>query len=172
MYFLFLLLAAMFLSNPVIAVITLLGALLARKSLQIKAKSFSEVIFYWLLLILIALTNPLFSHNGATVLFFLNRAPITLEALVYGVVLGVTVIGVLFWCQCYSRVFTSDKSLYLFGRVIPKLSLVLTMAIRFLPLLKRQAEKVSMAQKAMGLYSSEGFADRVRAHFRIMTAVR
>lgn len=87
--------------------------------------------------LLVAVTNPLFSHNGVTPLFYLNGNPVTLEAFVYGAAIAVMVVGVMLWCRCYSAVMTSDKFLYLFGRAIPKLALVLSMALRFIPMFKR-----------------------------------
>lgn len=79
--------------------------------------------FYVPLFLMVAVTNPLFSHNGVTPLFFLNGNPVTLEAFIYGIAIAVMVIAIIMWCKCCSEVMTSDKLLYLFGRVIPKLSL-------------------------------------------------
>ena len=45
----------------------------------------SDMGFYLPLFLLVAVTNPLFSHNGVTPLFFMNGNPVTLEAVVYGV---------------------------------------------------------------------------------------
>lgn len=80
----------------------------------------SDMGFYLPLFLLVAVTNPLFSHNGVTPLFFMNGNPVTLEAVVYGVFISVMVVGVLFWCKCYNEIMTEDKFLYLFGRIIPK----------------------------------------------------
>ena len=113
----------------------------------------------------------MFSHNGVTPLFFLNGNPVTLEAFIYGAAIAVTVIGVMLWCKCYSAIMTSDKFLYLFGKAIPKLSLILSMALRFIPLFKRQMKRVSRAQKAMGLYSSKSYTDRIKSTLRVFTAM-
>ena len=120
---------------------------------------------------MVAVTNPLFSHNGVTPLFFLNGNPVTLEAFIYGAAIAVTVIGVMLWCKCYGAIMTSDKFLYLFGKAIPKLSLILSMALRFIPLFKRQMKRVSRAQKAMGLYSSKSYTDRIKSALRVFTAM-
>lgn len=42
------------------------------------------IAFYVSMFLLVAVTNPLFSHNGVTPLFYLNGNPVTLEAFVYG----------------------------------------------------------------------------------------
>ena len=83
------------------------------------------------------------------------------------VAIAVMVVGVMLWCACYSAVMTSDKFLCLFGRVIPKLALVLSMALRFIPMFKRQMHKVNRAQKAMGLYGSKSLVDKGRSALRV-----
>ncbi len=66
---------------------------------------------------------------------------------------------------------TSEKLLYLFGRVIPKLSLVLSMALRYVPLLRRQAKKLERAQQALGLYASERYFDRLRSKLAVYSGL-
>ena len=170
-YFLSVLLVAMFVSNPVLQTEALAGGILFCIMIRRKRETVGNLGFYVPLFLMIAITNPLFSHNGVTPLFFLNGNPVTLEAFVYGIAIAVMLIGVILWCKCYSEIMTSDKFLYLFGKVIPKLSLVLSMALRFIPMFKRQMHRVSRAQKAMGLYSSKSFTDKIRSHMRVFMAM-
>ena len=51
---------------------------------------------------------------------------------------------------------TSDKFVYLFGRLIPALSLVLSMALRFVPKFQAQFHVVSEAQRCIGRDVSDG----------------
>ena len=60
------------------------------------------------------------------------------------------------WFGCYSAVMTSDKFVYLFGRVIPALSLVLSMTLRFVPKFRAQFRVVSEAQQYMGRDTASG----------------
>ena len=170
-YFLSVLAVAMFVTNPILQIIALWGGSLFSLMLMKKSKILSNYGFYIALFIMVSLTNPLFSHNGVTPLFFLNGNPVTLEAVIYGIFIGVTVIAVMLWCRCYSEIMTSDKFIYLFGKAIPKLSLVLSMALRFIPLFKRQMKRVSRAQKAMGLYSSKSYSDRLKCAIRVFHAM-
>ena len=160
-YFLSVISVEMFAVNPVFQLSALLGGILFCCMLSKRSETAGNIGFYIPMFLLVAITNPLFSHNGVTPLFFLNGNPVTLEAFVYGAAIAVTVIGVMLWCKCFSKIMTSDKLLYLFGKVIPKLSLVLSMALRFIPLLLRRRRKVSEAQKAMGMYSGKSFTDRL-----------
>lgn len=99
-----------------------------------------------------AVINPLLNHYGVTPLFYIESSGnwVTLEALVYGVVLGCVMFIVIQWFSCYNKVMTSDKFIYLFGRVIPALSLILSMALRFVPHFGAQLKIIRSGQKCSG----------------------
>ncbi len=104
-----------------------------------------------------AVLNPLFSHQGITILtYFPSGNPLTLESLLYGLSAGGLLAAVLIWFSCYHVVMTSDKFLYLFGRVIPALSLVLSMTLGFVPKVSRQLRAVTQAQRSLGRDLSQG----------------
>lgn len=135
----------MFSRNIVIALISLLSAVLFALSLKV----LKNVLFYSLIFILTALTNPIFSHNGVTELFFLNGNPVTLEALVYGIYLGAVITSVLIWFMCYNTVITSDKFLCLFGALIPKAALIISMALRLIPQFIRNDSEIVGIQNSI-----------------------
>ena len=98
-----------------------------------------------------------YSHFGMTVLcqnFVGNN--MTLESLVYGGVLGVTVAGVCIWFSCVFSVFTTDKVVYLFGKVSPRLNLFLAILLRMVPRIKREAKRINMAQQGIGRGVNQG----------------
>ena len=74
----------------------------------------------------------------------------------YGVAAAVMLASVVLWFSSYNEVMTSDKFVYLFGRVIPALSLVLSMALRFIPKFKAQMQVVSEAQACIGRDTKNG----------------
>ena len=111
--------------------------------------------------LLTAVINPAFSHQGVTVLlYFPSGNPLTLESLLYGLSAGSMLATVLLWFLNFNRVITSDKFIYLFGRIIPAMSLVLSMTLRFIPKFKAQLGAVVDAQKTIGRDLSEGSAWR------------
>ena len=66
--------------------------------------------------LLAAAANPLFSHAGATMLFYLKDGnPVTLESIVYGLASGLMLAGVISWFSVFHEVMTSDKFMFLFG---------------------------------------------------------
>ena len=65
---------------------------------------------------------------------------------------------------------TSDKFLYLFGRVIPALSLVLSMALRFVPRFRAQLRRISDGQRCLGRDPGSGnVLERARHGLRILS---
>ena len=101
--------------------------------------------------IAIALINPLLNTNGPTVLFtYFGDRPYTLEALYYGMALGAMFVSIILWFASYNAVMTSDKFIYLFGRLIPAVSLVLTMVLRLVPNYQRKIHQIAGARKCIG----------------------
>ena len=108
-------------------------------------------------LLFAALINPAFNHEGVTIIAYLPSGnPLTLESVVYGVAAAVMIVSVICWFSCYTEVMTSDKFIYLFGRVIPSLSLILSMTLRFVPRFSAQLKTVANAQRCMGRDISNG----------------
>ena len=101
------------------------------------------------------LINMFVSHEGKTVLFTLLGSDITMESTLYGLSSAVMLMTVILWFRAFSVVITTDKFLYLFGRIVPALSLVVSMTLRFVPLFARRVQQVREAQRTLG-YREEG----------------
>ena len=143
----------MFSQNPILLAVGFVGALsyaLARN----ERPSARMHVFCALLFLLLALINPLLSHNGKTVLFVVNDSPITLEATVYGAVSAGILVAVLYLFDSLTRILTRDKLLYVFGSLSPKLALILSMGLRYVALLRDRAGKITESQRALGLYKA------------------
>ena len=97
-----------------------------------------------------AMLNPLFSHEGVTHLFDLwNGKPVTLESICFGISSAVLMGATILWFNCCSVVFTTDKIIYLFGRAIPSLSLLISMTLRFIPRFKEYLQNTIQVQASM-----------------------
>lgn len=157
-YFVIVLVIGMFMNHPVILGISFVSAAVysiillgLRKSLKM------NLIFSLPVMIITMLINPMFNHYGVTILFYLrNGNPMTLESMVYGVVMAVTLVSVIIWFSCYTKIMTSDKFIYLFGRIIPGLSLIFSMVLRFVPKFTAQIKVISNGQKCVGRDLSNG----------------
>ena len=127
----------------------------------VQAEGKSAVLFClkWCLpaMLLAAFLNPAFSHGGVTILlYFPTGNPLTLESVLYGLSAGTMIATVMLWFLSFNRVVTSDKFIYLFGRVIPAMSLVLSMTLRFIPKFRAQMDTAAEAQRSIGRDISEG----------------
>lgn len=83
--------------------------------------------------VMLSVMNPFFNTGGDRVIFTYFNRVYTWEALFYGMVLAAMMVSVLLWFANYNAVMTSDKFLYLFGKLIPSVSLILTMVLRLVP---------------------------------------
>lgn len=152
-YFAVVFLFTMFNQHPVFLLISYIAAVMYAFLLNGWKKTLKQNFLITLPgLLIVALLNPLFNHYGVTMLYYVEASGnwITLEALVYGLVLGAVMFIVIQWFSCYNCVMTTDKFVYLFGRIIPALSLVLSMALRFVPRFTTQLRVIRNGQKAMG----------------------
>lgn len=159
---------SMFCMHPAVTALSLGGALLLY-FLRNGLRDGRSHLYFLLLFVLLALLNPLTSHSGVTVLFVMNDNPITLESLIFGIFAASSMTAVLYWFRSFSQIMTRDRLLHVFGRLSPKLALVLSMALRFTALLSAQAKKIAQAQKALGLYKEDTLPDRVRGGLRIFS---
>ncbi len=143
--------------HPLAQVISLICACIYVISIESK-KSVLFIFKYCLpMVILTTFINPAFNHEGTTILlYFSNGNPLTFESILYGISAGSMLVTVLLWFSSFNRVMTSDKFIYLFGKLIPALSLVLSMSLRFVPKFKSQMATVTEAQRSIGRDVSSG----------------
>ena len=157
LYFVLVIGFSMMLNHPVAQGISFICA--CAYAVQIEGKKAVLFTLKWCLpiMLLTAFMNPAFSHEGVTILlYFPTGNPLTLESILYGLSSGVMLATVMLWFVNFNRVITSDKFIYLFGRIIPALSLVLSMTLRFIPKFKAQMNMVVDAQRSIGRDISEG----------------
>ncbi len=149
-FFMFAMLITMFYPHPRITAFTFLSALMLL--IYIKGRRGLKILF-WILpfIAFIAILNPLISHQGLTVLFFIGSTPITLEALIYGLVSGGMFASVMLLFSCMNVYMTTDKFVYIFGGTAPSISLVIAMTLRFVPRFRERFQKIHSAQRAMGI---------------------
>ena len=140
----------MFIQQPVYLLISMISGCAYLLYLQGKKGFFRQVGYLVPILVMMAVMNPMFNHEGITVLWYLpNDNPITLEAICFGLASAVMMGASIVWFNCCNTVFTSDKIIYLFGRVIPALSLMISMTLRFVPRFKNFLQSVMRTQQAM-----------------------
>ena len=158
----------MFSMDPILVATSLLSAAGLSLTLPRGGRSIS---FAATVVCVSALVNLLVSHNGSTVLFFFGDDRITLEAFLYGLAMGSAMGAVMLWFMSFSRIMTSDKLLYILGRLSPKLSLILSMGLRYTALLSVKAREIKQAGEGMGLSGDRSLMDRARGGLRVFSAL-
>jgi len=103
------------------------------------------------LAILVAVVNPFVIHEGLTVFWRFGDVPpfgqidLTVEALVYGVLLGARVVAVALCCALFVAAVDPDETLQLFRRLSFRSALTAALAARLMPVLARDARRMADA---------------------------
>ncbi len=146
-----------FFMHPLCLLISLTAAFTYSVILKGPVQVKKNLLYMLPMFVIMALMNPAFNHQGITILTYLPSGnPLTLESILYGLCTAVMIVEVICHFYCYNEVMTSDKFIYLFGKIIPSLSLILSMTLRFVPKFTNQLKIVVNAQKCMGRDISEG----------------
>lgn len=151
----------MFIMQPVYLIISLACACAYLFYLKGRKGMARQVGYLLPILLAMAVINPLFNHEGLTILWYLhNDNPVTLEAIIYGLASATMMGASIVWFNCCNEVFTSDKIIYLFGRIIPAMSLLISMTLRFVPRFKNFLQNVLRVQQS--LHKPENMKERLQ----------
>lgn len=158
---------SMFFMHPICLAVSLFCAVCYHVRLNGRKSLWFQLRYVLPLMLVTAVINPAFNHQGSVILCYLPTGnPLTLESILYGIAAAVMLVSILLWFSCYTAVMTSDKFVYLFGRIIPAMSLVLSMTLRFVPKYKAQFESVKEAQAGIGRDTATGsLRSRLRCGF-------
>ena len=155
-FFIFVVLVTMIVRHPVLGAASFTGSLFYLIYLKGKKALLFLLKFVLPVMILTMIINPAFNHRGVTPLFYVNDNPVTLESMIYGLYAAFIFGAVMMWFSAYNEIMTTDKFVYAFGRLLPALSLVLSMALRFIPRFSRHIRTVSSARRCLGMSPEEG----------------
>lgn len=106
-----------------------------RKALRL----FAGAVLFGCVLLLI---NPLINSEGVHILFYLGERPVTLESVLYGVHNLLLVAALLLVFPSFNLLLDSERILFLFSGILRASALILSMAMRFIPLLTRRAREL------------------------------
>ena len=122
--------------------------------------------------LLAAVVNPAFNHAGVTIIMYLPGGnPLTLESILYGLAASGMLLAALLWFSCVTAVLTTDKFVYLFGRIAPALGLVLSMTVRFVPRFAARFREARAARRCLAPAGQEGLIARLRDLAAVLSAM-
>jgi energy-coupling factor transport system permease protein len=152
-YCLALAVAALVVSNPVALGAVAVAVLAAGVCAGVGRELWRAALLGLPLAATIALINALVSRDGLTVIVRLGDLPIlghtdvTLEATVYGAILGLRALTVILCGVLYTTAVDPDQVLRLFRRVSFRSALTATLATRMVPVLIRDSHRLADAQR-------------------------
>ena len=140
-YFIMVLFAFIF-SDPYF-VVTFLALILVLISLQGVSSELKNILkFYIPLSILILILNPLLNRTGAHKIYLWSNFFVTYEAIAYGVLMTLALLIVILVFSSYNRSVSYQEMLYIFSKKLPIISMIIVMALRFIPLINSRAIEV------------------------------
>ena len=143
--------------HPIALCISLASGFTYSVMLKGKKAIKTNLIYMLPMLLMMALINSAFNHEGVTIIEYLPSGnPLTLESIIYGICAATMIVSVICHFSCYNEIMTSDKFIYLFGKIIPAMSLIISMTLRFVPKFASQLKVVTNAQRCMGRDVSNG----------------
>lgn len=95
--------------------------------------------------------NPIFNQSGATIICYLGKRKITLEAVMYGMVAVEMIFAMILVFRVFHLIMDSEKVMCMLSRGFPMGALLFTMTLRFVPMYKAQLVKMQTAQKGIGI---------------------
>lgn len=136
----------MFSLQPVLIVLSLIGALAYNACLRGPVAVLQGLRWQLPILIIIAVLNPLFSASGSTELFRLGLRAVYLESACYGLFMGAMLVASMLWLQAGASLLSFDKVMALFGNAAPTIALMISMSMRLIPRFLRKGRLVGAVQ--------------------------
>ena len=142
---------ALMFNNPVYVVsilvtVIILGLMYEQPKLIIKSLK-----FYLIVSVFIVLINVISIRRGRNVLFYVFEKEVTLEALLYGIIMAISLMSVFLIFTSFNKIITQDRFLFVFSKVSKRLAFILMMAIRWIPVLNKTAMDINMIQITKGV---------------------
>ncbi|QEK11387.1 energy-coupling factor transporter transmembrane protein EcfT [Crassaminicella thermophila] len=144
----------------------LLGLFFAVAGVIITSGNFSEWKIYLkftvVMIIVILIVNAIFVHAGSTVLIsgprlpVLGKVQITMEALAFGIGMGIRLLVITSIFCLYTYAVHPDKVMKIFSRWGNKSILIITLATRLFPLMVRDYQRITEVQRCRGVKFDTG----------------
>ena len=161
LYYFIMVLFAFIFSDPyfVVTFLVLLLVLIALQGVSHELKNIMRLFIP--LSILIMILNPLLNRTGAHKIYLWSGFFITYEAIAYGILMSLALLIVILVFSSYNRSVSYQEMLYIFSKKLPIISMIIVMALRFIPLINSRAIEVQKLNnlKNNGIEMDVGDAD-------------
>ena len=142
LYYFIMVLFAFIFSDPyfVVTFLVLLLILIALQGVSHELKNIMKLFIP--LSVLIMILNPLLNRTGAHKIYLWSGFFITYEAIAYGILMSLALLIVILVFSSYNRSVSYQEMLYIFSKKLPIISMIIVMALRFIPLINSRAIEV------------------------------
>lgn len=143
LYYIVLMLFAFLFNNPyyLLSFLTCIIVLVVLQGINDEFKDTIKIFIPMALLIIVL--NPLTTKVGSTRLYIWGNQFITLEAVTYGILMSISFFIILLLFASYNRAVSYQEMLYVFSKRFPNISMIIVMALRFIPLLSYRLTEVN-----------------------------
>ena len=155
-YFIVSIVAVMMINNPLFSATSLIVAILNTKLFVATSTLLKTLKGAGILIFIMLMINIFFNSNGTTVFIVLLGHSITLEVIVYSLVMGLMLLNILQLSLLFNETMNGAKFLYVLSKIAPKTGLVTMLALRYVPLLKIHLQQITTVQKLKGYSVTEG----------------
>lgn len=149
LYFVSLFLVNASFTSPVIVSLTFFAMILLRIKTDGVGRVLKQIILSVPLLLFCTVINALFNHRGDTPYLYINDVPITLEVTANGFFTGIMLISLIMLFAFYNNVMEQHKFLYLFSKIAPMTSLMISMVFRYIPLCMSIFREIYTVEKTL-----------------------
>lgn len=146
-FFVFTFVFVLSISSPFFYAVSLISALAYSAYHNVK-DALSSAKLSAVILVMTSVFNFAFAHYGEDVLFVIGSTEFTMESLFYGFCQGMVLCSVMLWFSILSRIADSERVIY-FLRWAPKMALIFSMVLSFIPRFKKKATDIKNAQLAL-----------------------
>lgn len=164
---------SMFVMHPVFLAISLITSLMQLYITGGTKKLTANIIYIIPLMLVTAIVNPAFNHEGTTILtYFPNGNPLTYESVCYGIATSCMLSSVICRFSSFNIIMTSDKIMYLTGKAVPSMSLVISMTLRFVPMFSARLTQIKNAQKCINAENENaGIKSKTKSAVKILSVM-
>lgn len=126
----------------------------------------------WILpfFLLAFLLNLIFLWEGSHVLWTVFGKPITLEALIFAGILGVKLLLVMYLFLLLELLIDSDRALSYFSEKIPKSTLMIMIALKLIPTMKKRLASLREVYITRGVnFQGKSLKEKIRGNLPILS---
>ena len=142
LYYFIMVLFAFIFSDPYF-VVTFLVLILVLIALQGVSSELRNILKLFIpLSVLIMILNRLLNRTGARKIYLWSNFFVTYEAIAYGILMSLALLIVILIFSSYNQSVSYQEMLYIFSKKLPIISMIIVMALRFIPLINSRAIEV------------------------------